>query len=308
MFGYIKPLREQLRIAEDGYYRAVYCGVCRALGKRLGQAARMSLSYDATAMALFFASCADVPLTPVRIRCAVHPLKPRYAAQGEAVDMAADIGLLLAYHKAQDDWQDERKVVSRVAAGAWKAAAQKAGQNVPWAKDIIVEGLSALDRLEKRGESLPDAAAEPFAQMLAGLFEKSPLATGPKQAWQWLGYNTGRWLYLVDALDDMQQDEKKGCYNPILLHWPGGADKARSACNETMDFALTHTLAQAASALDFIPIKRDRAILENILYQGMPSVTRRVLCGQRPNREQQAPWQQPAEPLRKEEEHEHESI
>lgn len=290
MFGYIKPLREQLRVAEDAYYRAVYCGVCRALGRRMGQAARLSLSYDATAMALFFACCADQPLTVGRIRCAAHPLQARYAAQGAPVDMAADIGLLLAYHKTQDDWKDERKLTSRAAGAVWKRAAAQAGKNAPWANSLIVEGLSALDRLEKQGESIPDAAAEPFAQMLAALFEKNPLAAGPHQAWQWLGYNTGRWLYLIDALDDLKADEKKGCYNPILLHWPGGAAKSLEDCRQTMDFALTHMLAQASGALDFLPIRRDRALLENILYLGMPSVTRRVLSGERGARSIHPPW------------------
>ena len=74
MFGYVKPFVPELKVAQHELYRAVYCGLCRAMGRVTGQASRFTLSYD-----LVFLAAVRMILegeTPVleHFSCMAHPL------------------------------------------------------------------------------------------------------------------------------------------------------------------------------------------------------------------------------------------
>lgn len=67
MFGYIKPVRSELKVREAEEYRAVYCGLCNELGKSFGLFAKMTLSYDFAFMAMLFMSLDITPAPPMKI-------------------------------------------------------------------------------------------------------------------------------------------------------------------------------------------------------------------------------------------------
>ena len=52
MYGYVRTHAPELKVRQQEYYRAVYCGLCRTMGKCTGQCSRMTLSYDFTFFAL----------------------------------------------------------------------------------------------------------------------------------------------------------------------------------------------------------------------------------------------------------------
>ena len=56
MFGFVVANQQALSPEELQRYRAVYCGLCRALGSRHGATARLTLTYDMTFLILLLNS------------------------------------------------------------------------------------------------------------------------------------------------------------------------------------------------------------------------------------------------------------
>ena len=57
MFGYVKVCKPELKIREYEEYKAVYCTLCRVIGRDYGQISRTLLSYDATFYVLLCLAC-----------------------------------------------------------------------------------------------------------------------------------------------------------------------------------------------------------------------------------------------------------
>ena len=109
MFGYIRTDVPELRVRENEYYRAVYCGLCRAQGKCTGQCSRMTLSYDMTFLALLRLAISKETPEIKSGRCLAHPFKKRaYVADCDALSYCAYASALLFYGKTVDDILDEK--------------------------------------------------------------------------------------------------------------------------------------------------------------------------------------------------------
>ena len=123
MYGYVRPLKPELKIREFERYQAVYCGLCHALAKRFGLLARFCVNYDMT-LPILLAS--DTAPTVCRKRCIAHPLKKRCVICASPVlDRAADMTMILSYYKCLDDWQDERKKKGLIASWLLKRKFKK---------------------------------------------------------------------------------------------------------------------------------------------------------------------------------------
>lgn len=277
MFGYIKPLRCQLRVGEDEAYKAYYCGLCRALRGRYGMLARNVLSYDATFLAVLCGSLnRQVPTARPR-RCFVHPFKKRPMLDADpALAFAADANLALAYNKARDDWRDEKSKKARLALWLYRRAYKKAKRHNPAVVAAVERWMDALDALEKANCDAEDVVADCFANMLRDLAACMPAPPRAAPALRQTGYNIGRWLYILDAWDDLAENETSGAYNVFLLRRAAGESCAAQA--ERVEFGLYASLEAASLAFELLPFLRHRELLRNILYQGMDEQTRKVLC------------------------------
>jgi len=275
MFGYIKPLRPELRLWEDAYFRAAYCGLCRSMGRTCGQAARLTLTFDMTALALFLDAAAEEGAQKTRFRCPIHPLRPRDMLLSPQIDFAARLGTLLACGKLRDDVADEGALSARAALMMLKGSEKRAQSALPAVPGVIEKRLAENAAVEKAFCALPDAAAEPFALLMAESILQAPgLKNEP--AWRWLGYNLGKWVYLIDAWADRAEDAARQEYNV----WNAcGADAA--AAQRLMEACLE----QAGAALDLLELPRNRALCENILYAGcarqMENVLKEEPCGKK---------------------------
>ena len=90
---------------------------------------------------------------------------------------------------------------------------------------------------------------------------------------QQLLYHLGRWIYLVDARDDFQEDKETGAYNPLLFRFgPEGNDEVLAA-------TLEHSLNMARSAFCVLDFGCRTPVIENILYLGLPLVQCAVFEG-----------------------------
>lgn len=266
MFGYVTPLKSELKLKELSQYNAYYCGLCKTISRRYGQLPRLILNYDCSFLAMFLSATEKGSCRPER--CIYKPLaKKRPVAQpSETLDFAADTNVLLAWNKLYDDWRDEHKLTSLIGFTGLGLAAKKAACNSPGLAAAISRGMKRLASLEKARCSELDEVADAFACMMQDIFKEAPVPKNP--AIEKLAYDIGRWIYLIDAWDDRAKDAKSGAYNPFNIC---------CADRERVSFMLHMSLNQAAAAYDLLDIKDNKGVLDNIIYLGCPAKTEALL-------------------------------
>lgn len=284
MFGYVRPLTAELRVRELEEYKAVYCGLCRTMGKRHGFLARFTLNYDFVFLTMVLAYGAE-PCQMSQCRCPVHPFRKRkMCVKMPALDVAADESLILSYQKLRDDVADHnffRGLPARIAAFALNPAYKKAAATQPEFNCRVKKCLEELHVLEEERSPSLDRPADTFARILQAAAPDTGDATRNRALGQML-YHIGRWIYLIDAWDDMEDDIKKGAYNPINARYEGQGE----AHLQDVSVTLLHSRNLATAAYELAKAERWDGIVSNILYLGLPAIERLVLNGQWKKRNQ----------------------
>lgn len=285
MFGYIRLNKPESKIREYEYYRAVYCGLCRTMGKCTGQCSRLTLSYDTTFMVLVRLSLEGIRPSIERGRCFLHPLrrrpmvKPKKQSEEEAVfRLCACAAALLSYHKLRDDLADE-KGLKRFRAAVMKPfllpARRRAAKRYAPLEQAITAHLTELSHWEHEGGPSLDAPAEIFGHLLADVLAYG-LEGANKRIASEIGFHVGKWVYLLDAADDYEEDLKKKRYNPLI-----GVYGKTLECHEreALMAALTAELCDAEKGFDLLdyPDGDMEAVIRNIIYIGMPQTAESIL-------------------------------
>ena len=217
MFGYVRPYKPELLVKEYGQYKAVYCELCRVLGKEYGAMARFALSYDCAFYALLALSVGGERVEERSGRCVFNPLKPCTYLQspGEAYKKAAALCVLQTYHKLRDDCLDEgffSSLGSRLLLPIVSSKARRAARRYPSMAGIVERTME-----EQRQSAGVDRCAEPTASLLRELFGELAGCDGKQRpALESFGYFLGRWVYLMDAADDLAEDMRRGSFNPFI--------------------------------------------------------------------------------------------
>ena len=259
MFDYIRPYEADLTEDERKRYRAVYCGLCRALKERYGLAGRMGLNYDMTFLILLLDSLYEPQEISSEAVCPPHPVKKHLESASEFTLYAADMTVALAYLKALDDWEDERKTTGKVYAGMLKKPMEAV--RARWSEPCraVEECIDAIHAIERDPSAQPEQAADLSGRMLSAVF-----AGARQDFWQgqlaWLGHSLGKFVYMVDAAVDYDRDLKKGCFNPL----PG-----MGLTPEEARPLLQQPLGEAAEAFEQLPLIQDAHLMRNILYSGV---------------------------------------
>ncbi len=295
MFGYVKPVVPQLKVMEYEMYRAVYCGLCRAMGKVTGQVSRLTLSYDFTLFAMVRMIVEDVTPEFAKFRCLAHPWNRRsMVLENEVLEDAAAVSVVLAYLKNRDDLADERglKYARAVLADRPMDAMKKRGERcLPEnTADALAERLNALSELEKNECPSVDRTADAFGDVLADTFALglSPESDAERLA-STIGHAVGRFVYVCDAADDLAEDVRHGRYNPLAVGWGdlalGEDGKLSSLVRSSLETSLPLDLEGLGRAADKLnPHHPLTPIVRNIVYLGLPDAMRRILDGQ-PNQQ-----------------------
>ena len=244
--------------AEKQRYHEMYCGLCRALKDRYGNVSRATLSYDLTFYLLLASSLHEPPETNEEAHCPAHPKKLQRSTRDRFSDYAADLTLTLAYHKCLDDWNDERKMQARMGEKLLSGAYEKAKERIPDQCHSIEESLSRISELEQSPTTEPDDAARAFGKMLGTLFAHDQgIWEAPMREF---GDYLGRFIYLMDAAVDYDDDEKSGSYNPFVRL---GTEP------EEMRAVLSHYIAKAAAVFEKLPLEQDLHLMRSVLYEGV---------------------------------------
>lgn len=277
MFGYVKPLPGELLLKEYELYRAIYCGLCRTGGKKVSRLTRLFLSYDFTALAALRLALTGEEPRVVQRRCP-YSLRKRPALEcDEVFTYTAAAFACLSYCKALDDVVDEKglkRLKKRLAMPFFKRMKKRADKLYPKLYDAVSAPLKELERLEKdeKRHSLDEYAhggAEAVA-IIAAFGLKGTEAALAREA----GYHIGRYIYILDAVDDLEKDSKSGRFNPLVKHY--GSTEAAIANTDMVDETLTAGSIRFSAAVGLAKESIYTDILQNIARFGMESTTKAV--------------------------------
>lgn len=279
MFGYIKPYNPRLYVEELEEYKAVYCGLCHELGADYGLIFRLTLSYDFAFYALLAMALTAEKPEFTKGHCALHPLRPcPKCKKNYALSLAGAGAMILSYVKVKDDLADKgffKKILALVLYPFAALARKKALMLMPYEGKIIDESAKAMlikqGKVEKENAPTVDKCAHPTAEFLSTLFSLLGKDEERKAILSRLGYLLGRFIYFTDALDDMEDDKKKGNFNPFLVCPYEG--EAHTYIKETI-FATT---AEAGATLDLLTLSNFSGIIENVINQGLKNVALEIL-------------------------------
>lgn len=275
MFGYVKPYNPELRVRELEEYKAVYCGLCKQLGRSFGVFARFTLSYDFAFLAMLKTALgSEICPETERCACIAHPFCKRIRVrENAAMQMAARAAMISVYYKLLDDREDEgffRRIGAVLLLPFAKRARRKAlaFADGAAADEAAAKMSAAQAQLEAEKCQIPDAAAEPTANFLAAVLKNCAATAEQAAVLERFGYLLGRYVYLCDALDDLEDDRRRGRYNPFLY---AGGEAAIAAKN-----ALFLTTAELSDDFDLLELHRYEGILENIIRIGLRAEVIRI--------------------------------
>jgi len=294
LFGYIKPLSGELKVREFELYKAFYCGLCKTMGKNISHFSRLALSYDMVFLVLLRSvlicggETAEIINKP--FRCKLKPAKKRsHIKPNEALLYSSCTAAILMYYKCIDDIRDTKnklkKLLYRIPALFFSRMKKKACVFYPGLDEKIRVPLAGLNRLEKENCKSIDGTASCFAELMQNIMRFGIESVEQSRIAGHIGRHMGRWLYIIDALDDFDKDIKKGEYNPFGEYY----DKNKNNILKDMDIirdSLTSSLHEVSIALclaDSKNSKNNKAIsgimpvIENIVNLGMSEQQEKIL-------------------------------
>lgn len=276
MFGYVKINKPELLIKDYEAYRAVYCGLCKSLGKRYTVFSRIILNYDYVLFALLRMSVKEeAPCTKCE-GCLFNPFSKKVCIKNDDdIDFAADCLVISAYYKMQDDIADSGffgRLFRRIIYFPFSFFAKKAEKRSPQAAEILKSYIEEQTALEKQGCGNIDIITEPTSKMLSRLLTVGIDDAAQRRIFEHIGSNLGKWVYLIDALDDVFTDLKKKSYNPVIIKYGDNLNSALTECGAVMNMAVNECI----SAVELLNMSKFSMILRNVFYMGLPMEQKRV--------------------------------
>ena len=261
MFGYVITNCKTLSDEERLRFRSMYCGMCRTLRLRHGNLGRLTLSYDMTFLAMVLSALYESEETQGKEKCMPHPVRPHAYTVNSMMEYAADMNIALAYHKCIDNWQDDKNPAFAAAAQALKRAYRRVSAAYPEKCRAIEEWMDGIREIEKSGREQVDPPMNLTGKMLGTLFCYRDDVWS--QELYRMGEGLGRFIYFMDAYDDLEKDVRKKKFNPLksMMH----QENYESLCRD----AMTMMLADCVDAFECLPVLRDANLIRNILYSGV---------------------------------------
>ncbi len=262
MFGYIVPHPDQLNEAQKKRYQACYCGVCRALKDSSGHSGRLTLSHDMTFLAILLSSLYEPDEQDFSLRCPVHPLRKRSSVSSPMFSYAADMNTLLMYYKCLDKIRDDHSAAASLAEKKLKPAVARISEQHPSQAALIGQALNRLWEEEKTDHPDADLLCNLSGEMLGAAFVPDPRDywSGELQA---VGEGLGRFVYWMDAYDDLKRDMKSGCFNPLAQY--RDRNDFEIFCRDTLELFIS----EATAHFENLPLEKDLDLLRNVLYSGV---------------------------------------
>lgn len=285
MFGYVRPYKPELLVKEYQAYKSVYCGLCKNLGREFGFLSRLFLSYDATFLALLSISINSVKNPTLSFHCkscTVNPLKKCLfcECQDESFSLSAAVSIIMTYYKIKDDIHDSscfKKLLPYSFIPLISKAYNSAKKKYPEVESVISDFNKEQNYIENQKNVGIDLSAKPTADALAKILPMLASNTDDKRILSQLGFFLGRWIYLMDAADDIDKDIKSNSFNPFVNDLIISRNMKQAEVNSYCNEVLNQTISQIINAFNLLNLCEFKSILVNIIFKGMPNMQNQIL-------------------------------
>lgn len=262
MFGYVRINKMDLTFREYDHYKAYYCGLCKYLKRNHTELSRLTINYDITFLIVLLSSIYQPSAQIFHEKCIVDPVKKKKHIINEVTEYAASMNILLAYYKLEDDVNDEGGIKSRLARRAYKKSFKTAYDKYPQKAEYIRACLEDLRSLEQDLSSSIDQTSNCFGRLLEEIFDYRD--DEYRDRLRKVGFNIGKYIYIMDAYEDLDEDLEKGRYNPFTSY-----REDRDGLKDRVDKLIGMTLSRLEGAILDLDIKVNMAIIDNIIYSGV---------------------------------------
>ncbi len=262
MFGYVRINKMDLTFREFDVYKGYYCGLCKYLKQNHGEISRLSLNYDITFLILLLTSVYRPKSTITHEVCIANPIKKKARIVNEITEYAASMNVLLTYYKLEDNLHDDKGIKDILAYHMYKGKLKKAYEKYPEKADYIKKQLLLLQNLEESNSTDIDAVSNTFGNLMGEIFAYKN--DKYEHDLRIIGFNIGKYIYMLDAYEDLDKDIKKGRYNPFIEY----ANK-KEELRKRVDKLISISLGHLAQSIDNLHIKSNINIIENIIYSGV---------------------------------------
>lgn len=275
MFGYITPLMSELKLKDYERFKSYYCGLCISIKNKFGNIPRIGLNYDATFFAVLMDGLNCEETISFKTKCMKHPLENRECIKvNSALDYATDLNMALIYYKLLDDYLDDNSLKSLALVKSLNPYYKKISHNN--IDNIIKDNLNKLHSLEHSGNfSSLDEISHPFSHIIGEILKECPFklesdGTEVRNNLYLFGYSFGKWIYLIDALDDLKKDLKDGKFNPISkVYNRNSYDELLAIVKEKIDLILITLASNCSDLIEKLPITKNKEIIENVINLGL---------------------------------------
>lgn len=261
MYGYVTVNKAELKFKEYDIYHSYYCGLCRKLKEKYGKTGQFTLSYDMTFLLMLLTGLYEPEIDVKGIKCIAHPFSKKPARINKYTDYVADMSLILSYYKCKDDWVDDRKYIKLAYSKILSKKHKKIQHTYENKIEIIDSLLKQLRNKEKDKERDIDLMSGKFGKLMSEVFAYK------SDEWEKhlrkIGFYLGKFVYLMDAYEDIEEDLKKNNYNPLLPYYQ------EKDFEEITLKMLTMMMGECSKEFELLPIIENVEILRNILYSGV---------------------------------------
>ncbi|SHI86226.1 hypothetical protein SAMN02745163_00880 [Clostridium cavendishii DSM 21758] len=287
MFGYVTPMKMEMKIKDYERFKAYYCGLCHEIKKNYGNLSRISLNFDMTFLGLLLDGLSYDKTSVKKIHCPLHITENKaIIIDSSALDYASSINVALFYFKLVDDVMDDKSLKGKIGSLFFQHKEKKFSLSYSIVNKIIVNELENLKKLENSlNFNSIDEISHPFAHLTGMLIKAYPNelindTLELRDELYILGYNLGKWIYIIDAFDDLKEDILKKKFNPINHLFNNNsltADEFIPLIKNRIEFTLLNSSASAYESFKNLKINKNYDILDNILSLGLMDKNHKIL-------------------------------
>lgn len=277
MYGYVVPVKAELGQADFCLYRAFYCGICKSTGKLFGQWPRFTTNYDMVFLSVLLHDYSNQHVEFANRPCICNPRKKTIVCRNELFDKIVAANIILAYNKANDDVIDGGGVKKKVVRKMLKKHYIKAAKLLPEIDATVTESYDKLTKMEKENAAGIDRVADCFASMMESVGLNLTGSTDENLGK--LLYNIGKFVYIADALDDVDEDFKKKRYNPLIAEFGNFTDRKQfiSDNKSELTFLFASTVNRAIECFNKMTFEGASDLMRNIVHKGLRSKCEELL-------------------------------
>ncbi len=285
MFGYTIPIESILSNNDRRIYRSYYCETCHHLREEYGYIPTLTVNYEMTFMTMFFNSILEdgvlIDNKPGGLFC----LFRHSASSNELIHKITAYTILVAKNSLIDDVSDNSDILKgKMGLLGLNRAINKAMKEFPDYDRVIMDGYNKLKDAEKNGWKDPVLMGRYSSQSLVDVIDIM-LGDRSDDDIREFFRKIGIWVYIMDAVEDLDDDNKDGTYNPFLVDNNDFISKREFVKNNL--FRIGELMGNTIGDIQKQYVKLrprlryNQNIIDNIIYQGMSFSAQRIINGEK---------------------------